>query len=267
MGLSFRLLGCGSSGGVPRIHGDWGDCDPENPKNRRTRCSLLVSRQGQGGQTNVLIDTSPDMHRQLVDAGTGWLDAVLYTHDHADQTHGIDDLRAMVYAARRRIDVWMDAATAKTLTNRFAYCFEKLQGSDYPSILNDNRIEKPYQPIDIEGQGGRISALPFRQIHGRIDSLGFRIGQMAYSSDVSDVPEESHDALTGLDLWIVDALRRDPHPTHFHLEKTLQMIEKFQPKQAVLTNLHIDMDYETLCRELPPHIRPGFDGMSVGAAD
>jgi phosphoribosyl 1,2-cyclic phosphate phosphodiesterase len=263
MARRFRILGCGSSGGVPRIHGDWGICDPNNAKNRRTRCSLMVSQSGDKGATNVLIDTSPDMREQLISADIRHLDAVLYTHDHADQTHGIDDLRAMVYANRKRIDVHMDDATAQTLLSRFGYCFETPKNSDYPPILNHINIEKPDAPIALTGAGGDLTAQPFRQIHGRIDSLGFRIGDVAYSSDISALPSESDDMVSGLDIWIVDALRRDPHPTHFHLEKTLEMIEKFQPKQAVLTNLHIDMDYETLCSELPSHIRPAYDGMVV----
>ncbi len=222
-------------------------------------------RQTQGqGKTEVLIDTSPDMRQQLIAAEATWLNGVLYTHDHADQSHGIDDLRAMVYAHRQRIDVWMDAATAKTLTNRFAYCFEQLQGSDYPSILNLNKIVPRYRPIEIAGEGGMIHVQPFRQIHGKIDSIGYRIKDMAYSSDMSEIPDESIATLSGLDLWIVDALRRDPHPTHFHLQRTLQEIERFNPKRAVLTNLHIDMDYDALKRELPDGVEPGFDGMRLG---
>lgn len=263
MSFSFRVLGSGSSGGVPRLDGDWGKCDPNNPKNRRSRCSLLVTRQGQGGNTQLLIDTSPDMRAQLIDAGVTWLDAIAYTHDHADQTHGIDDVRAMVYAKRKQIEVWMDEATAQTLTTRFGYCFSQAEGSLYPAILKDNRIEKPYKPITISGEGGDITATPFRQIHGQIDSLGFRIGDVAYSSDISDLPEESFDAVSGLDCWIIDALRRDPHPTHFHLDKTLEMIAKFKPKQAVLTNLHVDLDYQTLLTELPQNVRPAYDGMTI----
>jgi phosphoribosyl 1,2-cyclic phosphate phosphodiesterase len=261
MTVTFRILGCGSSGGVPRIHGDWGDCDADNPKNRRTRCSMLVTKTSADGTTNLLIDTSPDMRSQLIDAGTDWLDAVLYTHDHADQTHGIDDLRAMVYARRQRIKVWMDAATAQTLTKRFGYCFSEIRGSDYPSILEDNRIDIPYADIAVDGAGGALCAIPFRQIHGRIDSLGFRVGNVAYSSDISDLPDESEDAVRDLDIWVVDALRRTPHPTHFHLEKTLKMIEKIKPRRAILTNLHIDMDYETLINELPENVYPAHDGM------
>ena len=261
MTVTFRILGCGSSGGVPRIHGDWGDCDINEPKNSRTRCSMLVTKSGGEGDTTALIDTSPDMRTQLIDAGTVWLDAVLYTHDHADQTHGIDDLRAMVYAKRERIKVWMDTATSKTMNHRFGYCFSEIRDSNYPSILEDKRISTPYTDIEIDGAGGTLTVTPFRQVHGRIDSLGFRIGDIAYSSDISDLPEESETILQGLDTWVVDALRRAPHPTHFHLDKTLKMIEKIKPRRAVLTNLHIDMDYQTLIKELPPHIVPAYDGM------
>ena len=261
MSLSFRILGCGSSGGVPRLDGNWGDCDPNNPKNRRTRCSLLVQQKAEQGVTSILVDTSPDMRAQLIDAGVTWLDAIFYTHDHADQTHGIDDVRAMVYAKRKRIEVYMDAATSKTLTNRFGYCFAQDEGSLYPAILHDNRISTPYQEITVTGEGGTIAAMPFRQIHGTIDSLGFRFGNTAYSSDISELPEESYAMLEGLDCWIIDALRRDPHPTHFHLDKALAEIERFKPKQAILTNLHIDMDYRQLCNELPKNVIPAFDGL------
>jgi len=261
MSLSFRILGCGSSGGVPRLDGNWGDCDPDNPKNRRTRCSFLVQQEGEGGVTNVLVDTSPDMRAQLIDAGVTWLDAILYSHDHADQTHGIDDVRAMVYAKQKRIEVWMDAATSKTLTKRFGYCFEQAKGTLYPAILKDNRIAQPYREINVQGAGGAVKAMPFRQIHGNIDSLGFRFGNIAYSSDISEIPDESNRILEGLDVWVIDALRRDPHPTHFHLDKALSEIERFKPKRAILTNMHVDLDYHQLCNELPENVIPAFDGL------
>lgn len=261
MSLSFRILGCGSSGGVPRLDGNWGDCDPDNPKNRRTRCSFLVQQEGEGGVTNVLVDTSPDMRAQLIDAGVTWLDAILYSHDHADQTHGIDDVRAMVYAKQKRIEVWMDAATSKTLTKRFGYCFEQAKGTLYPAILKDNRIAQPYREINVQGAGGAVKAMPFRQIHGNIDSLGFRFGNIAYSSDISEIPDESNLILEGFDVWVIDALRRDPHPTHFHLDKALSEIERFKPKRAILTNMHVDLDYHQLCNELPENVIPAFDGL------
>lgn len=262
--LKVKILGCGSSGGVPRITGDWGICDKNNPKNYRTRCSILVSQYNhQKDETRVLVDTSPDMRAQLIAAGASWLDAVLYTHDHADQTHGIDDLRAIAYERRQKLPVWMDEPTAKRLKNRFGYCFEAPPGSSYPPILEENRIQKDQAEINIHGAGGILTAQPFRQLHGSIDSLGFRFGDIAYSSDISDLPDESCDYIRGISVWIVDALRRDPHPTHFNLDQALEKITSLGVQKAVLTNLHIDMDYEALCKELPSHIRPAYDGMVV----
>ena len=262
MKTSFRLLGTGSSGGVPRLHGGWGLCDPDNAKNRRSRCSLLVTQKTEAGQTQVLIDTSPDMRDQLLAANVMALDGVLFTHDHADQTHGIDDLRPLVYGNRKRIKVWMDDATSATLLQRFGYCFTQANAT-YPSILDAQHISTPYTAIAIDGAGGTLEAQPFRVEHGDIDALGFRFGNIAYSPDLSALPPESHAALANLDCWIIDALRRDPHPTHLNLEASLALIAQVAPKQAILTNLHIDMDYDTLCQELPPHIRPAYDGMTI----
>ncbi len=261
MSLSFRILGCGSSGGVPRIDGDWGACDPNNPKNKRSRCSLLVSREHNHEITNLLIDTSPDMREQLIAAQAKHIDGVLISHDHADQTHGIDDLRALVYRYRKRIPVWMDTATSQTVTSRFEYCFQEIKNSGYPSILEEKRIHENLEPICVEGAGGSIEAQPFYQEHGRIQSLGFRIGEVAYSSDISDLPKTSWPYFDGVKIWVVDALRYTPHPTHFHLEKTIEMVNKLNIEQAILTNLHIDLDYKTLCDDLPKNIRPAFDGM------
>lgn len=264
MTLSARILGCGSSGGVPRIDGVWGDCDPNQIKNKRGRCSLLVSKITDEGATRVLIDTSPDMREQLIAAKIDHIDAVIYTHDHADQTHGIDDLRALVYKHRKRIPVWMDEQTSKTVATRFAYCFGEVENSGYPSILEEKRITEDLPAIDITGAGGTISLQPIWHDHGRIRALGYRINDLVYSPDVSEIKDEHHKHFKGVKTWIVDALRYTPHPTHFHLEKTLAYIEKFQIPAAVLTNLHIDMDYETLTKELPAHIQPAYDGMEIG---
>lgn len=259
--LKFRILGCGSSGGVPRIGDNWGECDPKNSKNRRTRCSLLISR----GETNVLIDTSPDMREQLLAARVGTLDAVLFTHDHADQTHGIDDLRVVVANNRKRIQAFLDPQTESTMRRRFGYCFETPPGSEYPPIL-DRRALEPFVPVRINGLGGEITALPFPQTHGKVQSLGFRIGTMAYSSDVSALSDEAFDALKGLDCWILDALRYAPHPTHAHVARALEWIARAAPKRAILTNLHVDLDYETLRRELPDGVEPAYDGMTIELA-
>jgi phosphoribosyl 1,2-cyclic phosphate phosphodiesterase len=264
MSLTFTILGSGSSGGVPRPGIGWGACDPTNPKNRRRRCSMLVERTGPGGITRVLVDTAPELREQLVDANVDALDAVLYTHEHADQTHGIDDLRALTIYRRRRIDVYMDERTAVSMHARFGYCFVTPPGSSYPPILNEHRMEVG-RPVRIEGQGGPITAVPFLQDHGDIPSLGFRFADVAYSSDLVDLPPESVAALGGLDLWIVDALREAPHPTHFSVGDALRWIERLAPKRAVLTNMHDSLDYETLRAKLPAGVEPGHDGMQLTA--
>jgi phosphoribosyl 1,2-cyclic phosphate phosphodiesterase len=256
--MRFTILGCGSSGGVPRLGGHWGDCDPNNPKNRRQRCSLLVERITAAGATTILIDTSPDMRNQLLATGTGRLDGVIYTHNHADHVHGIDDLRMIVYNMRERLSVWADAPTQKGLRDRFSYAFIQPEGSSYPPILNMNLIDGN---VTIDGAGGPITFIPFTVNHGAIDSLGFRIGDVAYLPDAAKIHDASWPVLENLDCWIVDALRRSPHPTHTHLERTLEWIERAAPRRAVLTNMHNDLDYATVEAETPDHITPAYDGM------
>ena len=262
--LRFTLLGTGSSGGVPRIGNDWGDCDPSEPKNRRRRCSALVELYEKGGgadATRILIDTSPDLREQLLSCGIESLDAVFITHDHADQTHGIDDLRALALRARAQIPIHMDNETASTLIPKFNYCFEGTGG--YPPILDLQPLLNIGETRPVEGAGGMIDMFPVSQIHGRINSLGFRIGNLAYCNDVSELPETSLEQLTQLEVFVVDALRYTPHPTHAHLEQTLEWVSKLKPKRTMLTNLHIDMDYRTLLKELPKGVEPGFDGLSI----
>ena len=261
--LEFTILGCGSSGGVPRADGDWGDCDPAEPKNRRTRCSLLVRRPSDAGpeqSTTVLVDTSPDLQRQTAAAGARRMDAVLFTHEHADQTHGIDDLRAFAITARRRTPCHMDAATLESLGRRFSYIFHG-QGS-YPPICEAHLIPRHGEFWSVGGPSGEIPILTFDQDHGfGVHSVGYRFGPVAYSSDVVDLPPEAFDALLGVKLWIVDALRHKPHPTHAHLERTLEWIAKVKPERAILTDMHIDMDYATLASQLPAGVEPAYDGM------
>jgi phosphoribosyl 1,2-cyclic phosphate phosphodiesterase len=260
--LTFTILGCGSSGGVPRPALGWGDCDPNNPKNRRRRTSLLVERREAGGVTRVLIDTPPDLREQLIDAEVDWLNGVFYSHEHADHTHGIDDLRAFFLRQRQLIDVYLDEQTGAMMQSRFSYCFKSPPGSEYPPIVKAHRLVAG-RSVTIDGQGGAIEALPILQQHGDIPSLGFRFGNFAYSCDLSGLPPESVAALAGLDVWVVDALRYRPHPSHFSLADALGWIERLKPKRAILTNLHADLDYETLRRELPPHVEPAFDGMTI----
>lgn len=264
MSLKVTLLGTGTSGGTPRVGNRWGACDPAEPKNRRLRASLLVQRQSDKGVTTVLVDSSPDLRQQLLDANVGWIDGVLYTHDHADHVHGIDDLRMVAFNGERRVDVYYDAHTGRELKERFRYCFKS--NGDYPAILNGHEIE-PGKPVVIEGQGGTIEAMPYRQRHGSGTSLGYRFGSLAYSPDVSDLPEESLDYLRDLDVWILDALRYTPHPSHFSVEQALAWIAQLKPKRAYLTHMHIDLDYATLLGELPPNVEPAYDGLVLEAEE
>lgn len=256
--LRVTILGCGSSGGVPRLGGHWGACDPTEPRNQRRRCSILVERVADAGTTSVLIDTSPDMRSQLLDAEVGRLDGVIYTHAHADHVHGLDDLRMIVINMRAILPVWADAPTKAALMERFGYAFVRPEGSMYPPILEMNEIAGDVQ---IDGPGGTLSFAPFLVNHGGMDALGFRFDDVAYLPDVAKIPDAVWPQLSGLRCWIVDALRRDPHPTHSHLEQTLGWIKDIAPKQAVLTNMHNDLDYRTICEETPDHIDPAYDGM------
>jgi phosphoribosyl 1,2-cyclic phosphate phosphodiesterase len=262
MALTFTILGCGSSAGVPRVGQGWGACDPKNPRNRRRRCSILVERQEAAGRTTILVDTSPDLRAQLLDADVKSLDGVLFTHDHADHTHGIDDLRPLALHLGRRIDVYADAATSATLQLRFGYCFATPPGSEYPPILTDHRIAAG-AAVTIMGEGGAIEAHPFLQTHGSGTTLGFRFGGLAYSCDVSGIPHESEAMLSGLDVWILDALRHRPHPSHFSLEQALAWIARLKPRRAILTNLHTDLDFEALRKSLPESVEPGYDGLKI----
>lgn len=258
------ILGCGSSGGVPRIGNDWGICDPHEPRNRRRRCALLIEawRDGIAEPTRALIDTGVDLREQLLDAKVDRVDAVFYTHEHADHTHGIDDLRVLALLNRRRVDVYFTRHCGERLREAFGYCFATPAGSSYPPILNAHEIE-PGDTISVAGPGGTLNLLAFLQLHGDIDSLGFRICNFAYSCDLSGFPEASKAAISGLDLWILDALRPTPHPSHLSLSESLDLIAQFRPRQAVLTDMHIDLDYARLDAETPSNVTPAFDGMQI----
>ena len=260
MSPRLRILGCGSSAGVPRVAQGWGVCDPTNPRNRRRRCSILVEQDGPDGTTRVLVDTSPDLREQLLDAEVDALDAILFTHAHADHIHGIDDVRPVVLHRHKLLDAWMDDPTSKVIRRSFDYLFDCPDGSLYPPLLRERRIADR-EPVVIAGERGLIEALPIRLDHGEIDALGFRFGDVAYSPDLVRIPPESLDAFEGLDLWVIDALRYKRHPTHLCVEEALELIRLMRPKRAVLTNLSSEVDFATLRSELPAHIEPAFDGM------
>jgi phosphoribosyl 1,2-cyclic phosphate phosphodiesterase len=256
--MKVTVLGCGASTGVPAIGPEWGRCDPSDKRNRRRRVSVLVER----GPTTILVDTSPDLREQLIDARVNRIDAVLMTHGHADHLHGIDDLRTVWRLMQRPIPVYADAPTMADIRQRFGYLLEAIgpESNFYQPILTAHEICGPFEVCG-------IPAVPFAQPHGYRTSLGFRIGAMAYSTDVASLDEAAFAALEGVELWIVDCLRREPHPTHSHLAQTLDWIAHVRPRRAVLTHMDTSMDYQELSRELPPGVEPGYDGLAVEVAD
>lgn len=248
--MKARILGCGSSGGVPRLGSGWGACDPKNPRNRRTRCSLLLTK----GDRRLLIDTSPDMREQLLAAEVTRLDAVLYTHMHADQAHGLDDLRGLALVNRARVPVHAHPSDLAELTDRFPYCFKQIR--DYPPILDAHELTGR---ADIAG----FDVRPIRVQHGAIDANGYRIDDLGYIPDVSGLPDDAWSAFEDLDVLILDALRYKRHPSHLSVDEAVDYVARLKPRRAVLTNLHVDLDYETLRRVLPAGIEPAHDGMEI----
>jgi phosphoribosyl 1,2-cyclic phosphate phosphodiesterase len=256
--MKLTMLGCGGSAGVPLAGRDpggyWGNADPANPKNRRSRVSLLVEQEG----TRLLIDTSPDLRQQILDSGITALDAVLYTHAHADHCHGLDELRGLVYGRGAPIDAYMDARTRELLTTRFDYAFTSSRSDSnlYPALLNDRVIEGPFS---IAG----IPVRTFEQQHGPDISLGYRIGDIGYSTDASALDDNAFAILEGVKLWVVDCLRDEPHPTHSHTAQTFEWIARVKPQRAILTHMNQQLDYEELRRRCPPGVEPGYDGLVV----
>jgi phosphoribosyl 1,2-cyclic phosphate phosphodiesterase len=263
MSITVTILGCGSSGGVPRLGQGWGACDPANPKNQRNRCSILIERENEAGaKTVVLVDTSPDLRQQLLATGTNRLDGIVITHSHADHTHGIDDVRPLVIHMARRIDTYMDAATSAVVREAFSYIFTTPPGSMYPPLLDERRIEAG-RPFAIDGPGGPITLLPVEVEHGEINALGLKLGNLLYMPDVNRIPDAVLPHLEDLDMWVLDALRYRTHPSHFSVDEALGWIARMGPRRAILTNLHTDLDYDTLARELPDGIQPAYDGLRI----
>jgi phosphoribosyl 1,2-cyclic phosphate phosphodiesterase len=254
--MRATILGCGPSWGVPRIGGDWGKCDPANPRNRRRRVSALVEEGG----ASLLIDTSPDLREQLLDANVRRIDAVLFTHAHADHLHGIDDLRSVNRLMQGAIPIYASREALNEIRQRFGYVLTAPSAhwhrAYYKPVLEPHAIDGPFTAAG-------VPVTPFAQSHGYSQTLGFRIGKMAYSTDVIDLDEAAFAALAGIELWIVDCIRREPHVTHSHLEKTLAWIARVKPRHAVLTHMDESLDYETLKRELPAGVEPAYDGLVV----
>ena len=256
--LRFTILGCGSSGGVPRLGGHWGNCDPNNVKNFRKRCSLLIQRFENNNVTNVLIDTTPDMRQQLLDAKIGKLDAVIYTHEHADHLHGLDDLRMIVINMQKRLPVFASKQTKNSILERFGYAFKTPKGSPYPPILDMNDLT---ETLEIQGAGGPIKFTSFDVDHGNILVSAIKVNDVLYTPDISTVRNDTE--LRDLDYWILDSLRYKPHPSHVNLEQALGLIDRYKPKKAILTNLHGDLDYLTLLNETPDNVVPAHDGLQI----
>lgn len=252
--MRVTILGCGASGGVPVGTGEWGECDPKNPKNQRLRASIAVEKN----ETTLLVDTSPDMRKQCLNANIQKIDAVLYTHDHADHTHGIDDLRPFFYRHKMPIPVYGNEETMACLKNRFEYAFpaDKMRPDIYRYFAVSHIIEGPFLIGDIAIQ-------PFVQSHGYSTSIGYRFEKIAYSTDVVDLGEDAFRILEGVDVWIVDCIAMDPRPTHSHLAKTLEWIERVRPRQAYLTHMSPLLDYDKLLKKLPKGVEPAYDGLVI----
>ncbi|HEX9932606.1 MAG TPA: MBL fold metallo-hydrolase [Allosphingosinicella sp.] len=253
--MKVRILGCGTSSGVPRIGNDWGMCNPAEPRNRRLRVSILISHEG----TNILVDTGPDLREQLLAGDIHTIDAVIWTHDHADHCHGIDDLRQLYHVYQRPIEGYAREATLIQLRDRFDYVFDG-RAAGYPEIAVGHLL-----PDEMEIGGITIRAVD--QPHGAITSAGLRFEadgkSIGYSTDFNDLTPDMERLFEGVDIWIVDALRRRPHPTHPHLAQTVQWVAQVGARRAILTHMDNSMDYRTLLDELPPGIEPGYDGLEA----
>jgi phosphoribosyl 1,2-cyclic phosphate phosphodiesterase len=252
--MRVTILGCGHSGGVPMITGEWGQCDPRNPKNRRRRASIALQER----DTTLIVDTSPDLREQCLAAKIQKVDGVLYTHDHADHTHGIDELRAFLYLQKKPIPLYGNSETISFLKSRFGYAFpaDEMRPDIYRAFVKANVIEAPFQV-------GDVSVIPFVQGHGYTTSIGYRFDKVAYSTDVVDLDDSVFETLCGVDVWIVDCIAMDPRPTHSHLAQTLEWIHRVQPRLAYLTHMSHLLDYEKLLKILPEGVLPAYDGLVI----
>ena len=257
--MKVTILGCGGSSGTPAVGKGWGKCDPENPKNSRLRPSILV----ENGDTRILVDTSPDLRQQLLNTNVKSLNAVLFTHYHADHLHGIDDLRQINREMNAAIDTYADSDTLDVIRQRFGYVLEPLAADAdmfYKPTL-DPHVLKDKDKLSIGG----IDIDVFVQDHGYCDTLGFRFGPIAYTTDVVQLPDSAFDILKGIDTWIIGTLIDRPHPTHAHVDKALDWIDRVGPRRGVLTHLGYGFDFDTLQARLPDHVEPAFDGLIIEA--
>jgi len=250
--MRITILGCGSSGGVPLIGNRWGACDPNNPRNRRSRVSVLVEKNG----TTILIDASPDMRAQLLACNLQKLDAVLFTHSHADHCHGIDELRSINWLTKKPMDIYADTKTMQDLKVRFDYIFNGTTDKFYKPSATPHVIDGAFEI-------GDIKITPFEQNHVNMTTLGFRLDDFAYSTDVKTLDEAAFAVLADVKVWVVDCVRREPHPTHSHLAQTLEWITRVKPQRACLTHMNESLDYAALATELPAGVEPAYDGITI----
>ena len=254
--MKFIILGCGSSMGVPRADGFFGNCNPKNKKNYRTRCSALLKTENE----NILIDTSPDLRQQLLRHKITKIDKVFYSHNHSDQTHGINDLRIFYIKNKKQIDVFADLYTSNYLRKSFSYCF-KSYSKEYPATLKLNRLKNNHVVLN---KKNKVNLKSIRVKHGKVNSNCFIVDKkLAYISDVNKIYDKDHRYFKNLKYLIIDCLRYDFHPSHFNLEEVLNLINLFKPKKSILTNLHSDLDYDTLRNRLSKNIIPAYDGLSI----
>ena len=255
--MKLTILGCGASAGVPRPNLDWGDCDPAEPKNRRRRASILIEQYG----STIVVDTGADFCHQMIDAKVTKLDAVIYTHMHADHTNGIDDLRSYFLSQKKRIPVYGEENTLSYLQHAFGYCFKTPPSSNYPPILEANKFDANVKFI-ISGKDGNIEILPILQQHGDINSIGLRIGNVAYCTDISAINNEVKTKLRNLKYLILGALQYKPHNSHLSVSQALDFIAEVKPQKAYLTHMHNKLDYNKLKEILPSNVEPAYDGLS-----
>lgn len=257
--MRVTILGCGGSSGTPAVDWGWGKCDPSNPRNYRLRPSILVEE----GETRILVDTSPDLRQQLLNAEVTRLNAVLFTHYHADHLNGIDDLRPINRVMNAPLDAYGDKETLSVIDERFGYVFEPL-AVDAKVYYKPTLIPRTLSDMDVF-QVGDIEIATFVQDHGYCDTLGFRFGPIAYTTDVVELPEHAFDMLDGIEVWIIGTLADNPHPTHVHVDKALEWVERVKPKRGVFTHLSGLFDYDALNARLPSHVEPAYDGMVIEA--
>ena len=261
--VKITILGCGPSSGVPRIGGDWGKCDASEPRNRRRRASILIEQNTQ----RILVDTGPDLREQLLDANVGTVDAIIWTHAHGDHVNGIDDVRQLNRNGNCEINAYGHAQTLEIMRRGFPHVFQPISNLKIdPNTGRKNYVKPSLIAHELQDQQviGGINVLAFPQDHGfGVISMGLRVGDFAYSTDVKNLSEAAFAALKGVKIWIVDGFSEQIHPTHADLNQCLEWIARIAPEQAYLTHMDIGMDYQTLCDKLPAHVRPAYDGLVI----